>query len=499
MVSVHRPCPVVLQVLSTYAAITSVACASLIADLRGQNLTVLAPGDSGYANASAPVNLRFAFQPAAITFPYTTLDVSEILKITSSHNHQAVARSGGHSYIANGLGGKSGAVVVDMSNFNTVTVDQTTNIAVIGTGNRLGEVALALNDKGRAIPHGVCPYVGIGGHSGHGGFGFTARKWGLLLDNIRAMEVVLSNGKVITASNSNHPDLFWALRGASSSFGIVTAIHVDTFAAPPSTTVFQYAWDLDPSSAASAIAAFQFFVQSPFLPQEFGAEIVLAPGSSPGRLSFGIHGGWYAPPDEFPAVIAPLLSNLPPPVSANLTVGTYINSVEFLGGLGTLNTTAPDMQAAFYAKSLMTPEAAPMSNASLNALANYLATQGFMTSNFWFIEIELYGGVNSAINKVPLDATSFGHRSSMFTIQFFTISLNASFPAEGFTLLDGMVDAIVSNNPADWDYGAYMNYIDDRLNNWQRLYFGPHYPKLKVLKALNDPQNTFRFPLSIEE
>jgi len=88
------------------------------------------------------------------------------MKIGAQYNHQVVARSGGHSYIANGLGGKDGLLVVDMSNFKTVSVDLSTNVATIGPGNRLGDVALALSNNGRAMPHGTCPYVGIGGHSG---------------------------------------------------------------------------------------------------------------------------------------------------------------------------------------------------------------------------------------------------------------------------------------------------------------------------------------------
>jgi FAD/FMN-containing dehydrogenase len=71
-----------------------------------------------------------------------------------------------HSYIANGLGGQNGVLVVDLSNFKKITVDSTQNTAVIETGNRLGDIALALNNAGRALPHGTCPYVGIGGHSG---------------------------------------------------------------------------------------------------------------------------------------------------------------------------------------------------------------------------------------------------------------------------------------------------------------------------------------------
>ena len=138
-------------------------------------------------NLQNPDNLRFVFQPAAIAYPNTAQDVSAVLKIAQQFNYSVVARSGGvrlfnlsiiqvhhsnlltalqHSYIANGLGGKDGSVVVDMSNFVQLSVDPNTFIATIGPGNRLGDVALGLNAAGRALPHGTCPYIGIGGHSG---------------------------------------------------------------------------------------------------------------------------------------------------------------------------------------------------------------------------------------------------------------------------------------------------------------------------------------------
>ena len=122
-------------------------------------------------------------------------------------------------------------------------------------------------------------------------------KGGLTLDTIQALDVVLTNGTIVTASNSNYPDLFWvwhllrsivslhsydlfqAFRGGSTSFGIVSAIHATTFATPTSTTIFQYNWDLSVSSTASTISALESFVVSPSFPQEFGAELVLGVGA----------------------------------------------------------------------------------------------------------------------------------------------------------------------------------------------------------------------------
>ena len=81
------------------------------------------------------------------------------------------ARAGGHSYAAYGLGGEDGHLVVDLRNFNNISVDVVTGIATIGAGCRLGDIAIALfNQAGRALPHGTCPLVGIGGHASYGGY-----------------------------------------------------------------------------------------------------------------------------------------------------------------------------------------------------------------------------------------------------------------------------------------------------------------------------------------
>ncbi|PPQ74535.1 hypothetical protein CVT24_000103 [Panaeolus cyanescens] len=468
-----------------YGAYTNYIDDRLVDWQKSQGFKVLTSTDSGYASASAAFNRRYTFKPAAVTYPRNTQDVSTIVKISAQYNYSVAARSGGHSYIANALGGKDGAVVVDLSLLNTVKVNSSSKVATIGTGNRLGDVALALNNNGRAMPHGTCPYVGIGGHSGHGGFGFASRAWGLTLDTIQSLEVVLANGTIATASTSNYPDLFWALRGSSSSFGIVTSISANTFAAPSSVTTFSYIWDLSTSAATSATLAFQTFSLASSTPAELGLEIVLGRGSSKGRVFFQIQGAYYGSNSNFNNVINPLLNKLPSVQSKSVTARTYIDSVKFFGGIGRLNTTGqPDETDTFYAKSLMTPQGSPMSNAAE-----------------WFIEIELWGGPTSVINSVPLDATSFGRRNSLLTIQFYTSAPNyvPPFPQQGFTLLDDMISLIVQNSPSGWDYGAYTNYIDDRLSNWQQQYYGSHYSRLESLKRSYDPKNMFRFPTSIEE
>ena len=167
------------------------------------------------------------------------------------------------------------------------------------------------------------------------------------------------------------------MRGASGSFGIVTSFQFKTFAAPESVTIFNYTWDFNAADAGSATQQFQNFVHGN-IPQEFGADLIIKRSSSSGRVSFGLIGGWYAPADEFAAVIAPLLDNLPPPSVQSVTPGTYIESVQNVGGLDRLNTTGiPDFHDTFYAKSIMTPEASPMTGMAINALMSYLGDAGF--------------------------------------------------------------------------------------------------------------------------
>ncbi|KAF8988419.1 glucooligosaccharide oxidase [Cyathus striatus] len=474
--------------------------ADIRSDLTGKGFTVLFPGDSGYSTASQAYNLRFTFQPAAIAYPVNSQQVSTVIKAGSANNLRVVARSGGHSYIANGLGGQNNVVVVDMKNFNTVTVDSSTSTAVIGTGTRLGNVALALNSQGRALPHGTCPYVGVGGHSGYGGFGFSSRMWGLTLDNIISVNVVLADGTITTASATTNPDLFWALRGSSGSFGITTAIQVKTYAAPSSVTVFTYNWDLTASAAASALGAYQTFAQSS-VPAQLGMEVVLGKGSSSGRVSFEITGGWYGAADQCSGAIAPLLNSLPSPQSSSVKPGSYIDSVSAFSFADSLDTTtAPDTHDTFYAKSLMTPQASPISASALSSFMSYLGSSGFSTSTNWFIQFELWGAPNSAINAVSLDSTAFPHRSSMFSVQFYASSSNYNppFPASGLTFVDGAVSAIVNNSPSGWDYGAYINYVDDRLQDWQQRYYGSAYSRLTTLKTTYDSNGVFSFPTGIQ-
>ncbi|KAJ7282088.1 glucooligosaccharide oxidase [Mycena rebaudengoi] len=463
--------------------------------LGSKGVSAVYSGDATYAAVTQAYNKRFTFTPMAVAFPTTVQQVSAAVSVGAAQNLRVVARSGGHSYIANGLGAAD-TLVIDLSKLKAITVRSSNNTALIQTGSRLGDVALALNAAGRAIPHGTCSYVGIGGHSGYGGFGFTSRAWGLTLDTIKSATVVLANGTIAAASPTVNSDLFWAIRGSSPSFGIVTSIEVQTFPAPASAIVFQYGWNsLDIATASAAISSFQTFATTN-IPKELGAELVFSKGPSSSHVAVGWTGTYYGTAATFNATIAPYLKTMPAPSRKTITPGNYINSVAVLTSPQPVNTsTKADVSDTFYAKSLMTPSGSPMSAAAIKAFVTYLAVQGFAsTSTSWFVQLELYGGSNSAINAVPLDSTAFAKRDTLFTIQLYASSANFAppYPSDGFAFVNGMADSIVNNSPTNWSYGAYLNYADGRLTNAPHLYYGPHLARLESLKHTLDPKNTFR-------
>jgi len=105
--------------------------------------------------------------------------------------------------------GLAGELVISLNHFNAITIDAQKN-AWIGAGTHLGDVALALSNQNRAMPHGTCPWVGFGGHVSFGGFGYSSRMWGFAMDNVLAVDVVLADGTIhFGLTREQDPDLFW--------------------------------------------------------------------------------------------------------------------------------------------------------------------------------------------------------------------------------------------------------------------------------------------------
>lgn len=170
------------------------------------------------------------------------------------------------------------------------------------------------------------------------------------------------------------------MRGSGGSYAITTSITVQTFPAPPSATIFSFNWQFTADEAADALGKYQDFVQTADLPAEYGADVVFTKGGVQGNVSMGLTGGWYGPLNQLNATLAPFLAVMPPPRTERFHTGNYLHSALNLAG-GSLDTTLkPDTPDTFYAKSLMTPENSPMSDAARKGFTTTLANEGFKTS-----------------------------------------------------------------------------------------------------------------------
>ncbi|KAG9105344.1 hypothetical protein FRC07_009362 [Ceratobasidium sp. 392] len=453
----------------------------------GSGGTIVTPSSPGLYNpARAAFNQRLSFKPAAIAYPKSAADVQKYVKCAASSKIAVVARSGGHSYAAYGVGGQDGALVIDLRNMKSLTVDAS-GAAKVQTGNRLGDIAQKLWDNGkRALPHGTCPYVGSGGHTAFGGFGPFSRVAGLLHDRVTAAEVVLANGTLTTASATQNSDLFWALRGAGASYGIVTQWTFATLAAP--TTVIGYSIEysgLSGSKMASLLNEWQKLAIA--TPKEMA--MICAIGPDDNGLYMEFTGDYYGTKSAFNAVTANWSSLLSPGKINAKTYNWYDSLVQLAEG--SLSTSKPQPNDTFYAKSLFTKTA--VTSSRWTSFSKYLESEGTDNDTDWFVEIDQYGG---AVKDQGADATSFAHRDAILSFQLYASSIDQKppYPSDGIPFVNGMLNALEPNPQA-----AYVNYVDPLLtaDEWKTQYYGSHYSRLSSIKRAVDPNNVFRFPQSI--
>lgn len=175
--------------------------------LKSKAIPLVAPSDKQFSNLSAPYNLRIQNKPVVIVFPESTKHISDAVLCAAQHKIKVQARSGGHSYASYST--STGELIIDTQNFQNVSVDTKSFMATFGAGVRLGNLELALRPYGRALPHGTDSRVGSGGHFTMGGDGITSRAWGLAIDSLVGMDVVLANGSFVHATAKSYPDVFF--------------------------------------------------------------------------------------------------------------------------------------------------------------------------------------------------------------------------------------------------------------------------------------------------
>ncbi|HEX6607791.1 MAG TPA: FAD-binding oxidoreductase, partial [Chloroflexia bacterium] len=198
--------------------ITPDAIAALAVQLRG---SLLQPGSAAYEEARAVYNAMIDRHPALIVQPMDVADVIAAVNFARSAGVPLAVRGGGHS--GPGLGTVDDGVVIDLRLMRGIHVDLAARTVRVEGGATWSDVDHATHPFELATPSGFISSTGVGGLTLGGGIGYLARTFGLTLDNLLGVDIVLADGRLVQANAAENPDLFWAVRGGGGNFGVVTS------------------------------------------------------------------------------------------------------------------------------------------------------------------------------------------------------------------------------------------------------------------------------------
>jgi FAD/FMN-containing dehydrogenase len=440
--------------------------------------TVVRPHDVEYDRARRIWNSALDRRRALIVRPADADDIVQTIRFARTHDLPLAVRSGGHSLA--GHGAVDGAMVLDLSGVNRLAIDPDRRIAWAQPGLTWGEYSTHAQTFGLATPAGDVASVGVAGLTLGGGIGWLARKHGLTIDSLLSVDVVTADGRQLTASAEEHPDLFWALRGGGGNFGVVTGFRFELHPVGtilggaivyPATADLLRAYVDAATAAPDELSTITFVLQAPplpFIPAEaHGTPVVLITACYAGELNAGQQ------------AMAPLRR---------------------LAGVTPLaDTTGPMPYPALY--DLTEPGAKPgpaagragflqaLDDATIEAILVYCNQA---TSPLSVAELRVLGG---AMARVPADATAFAHRDKPL---FFAI-LNHwddkidPRPERHVAWVEAFWRAV-----ADRTDGAYVNFLGDEGEDRVRVAYPPAtYARLAEIKRRYDPDNLFRLNQNI--
>jgi FAD/FMN-containing dehydrogenase len=207
------------------------------------------PGQDDYARSRAIYNMRTnQAQPALILQPIDAQDVAAAMRFANHTGTPIAVRAGGHGI--DGTAMPDGAVVLDLGRLKNVTIDSSAGRVQLGAGVTLGEMDSALEKYRLVVPAGTVSTTGVSGLCLGGGVGYNTRKYGATVDSLLSCEVVTVDGRVVRASETENPDLFWASRGGGGNFGVVTSFEFRTHPLPKVISAAFIPFPLDSASEA---------------------------------------------------------------------------------------------------------------------------------------------------------------------------------------------------------------------------------------------------------
>ncbi|MBX7160253.1 MAG: FAD-binding oxidoreductase [Acidimicrobiia bacterium] len=439
---------------------------------------VITRGDAAYDEARRVYNAMIDRHPEVVVECVDTGDVMAAVDYARDNDLDLSVRGGSHS--VPGFGTNDGGVVVDLSPMKGTRVDPHTHTIRAEGGCTWGDFNHATYPYGLATTGGIISTTGVGGLTLGGGIGYLTRGLGLSCDNLLSADVVTADGRVVVASEKENEDLFWALRGGSGNFGVVTsfefALHEvkDVYAG-----AFFYALDhvhdvlefyrgfvVDAPEALGMFPAFQIAPPLPFVPEsEHGKPFCVMVACWAGELERG------------DAALAPM-RDVAPRVGEMTTPMPYpiLNSM--------FDDLVPPGLQHYWKASFATD----LTDAAIDAHAAHGPGVPAVNST-----VHIYP-INGAASRVPASATAFAYRDARFAT---VIAGMWPDPADNDANIKWVKDYYAAIAPHS-ERGGYVNFMSGDDQDRIRDNYRGNYDRLTQVKKQYDPANLFHMNQNIE-
>lgn len=440
--------------------------------------SILLPSDDGYAAARKVYNGMIDKRPGAMARCVNVADVIAAVRAARENDVLTAIRGGGHN--AGGLGICEGGLVVDLSLMRGVRVNPRENTVRVEGGCTGGDMDHATHAFGMASPTGTISTTGVAGLTLGGGIGHLSRPYGLSIDSLLSVDMVLADGSFVTADANNHPDLYWAVRGGGGNFGVVTS----------------FLFRLHPVSTVSAGPTFWPVDQTPQVLKAYREFILQAPENISGFFAFltvppvplfpsHLHNQkmcaiiWCstAAPEEaekatksMRSVGKPALDHVGPmpfPALQSLFDGLYPPGLQWY------------WRADFFRE---------ISDASIGEhlkFAEKLPT-GHST-------VHMYP-INGAVHRVANKDTAFNYRDSNWAAVIVGVDPDPANKEKITNWTKAYFDALHPHSAG----GAYVNFMMEEGQDRVRAAFRDNYDRLAAIKKRYDPSNFFRVNQNIQ-
>ena len=434
---------------------------------------IFVPGHPEYEEARPVWNARFDARPAVIARPASVAGVADALRFGIDEGLPMAIRGGGHSVAGHGT--SDGGLVIDMAGLDTIDVDPAARIAHVGGGVKWGTLDATLATHGLATVGGQISTTGVGGLTLGGGVGWLMGKHGLVVDNLRSVDLVDAGGRAVHVTAESDPGLFWALRGGGGNFGIATRFEFDLH---PVSTVLAGTLLHPIDRAAEMIRLFRDV--SAEAPDELTLMVLLLaapdqpfiPPEHRGRPIALFAVCYLGDPDVGAKLIEPITSFGPALVNS-VRVMPYVQ-LQSMFDFGSRHGFANEWRSPFLRS---------LDDAAIDTIVDQAADMPTAISQV------LLTNMGGAVARVPHEATSFPQRSAPFYLEIIGKWEPGTDGAPAVAWAERAVAAI-----APWSTGyTYVNFLDVRGGEPVDAAYDPAtLERLRRAKRRYDPDNVFR-------